>query len=148
MEALKYIGDNYNELRLSLSAYCMSQHWVWSDDLYHQTILKIGEKERREPLKDATPQGIKDYLFISFKINYKRDKLYAYNLKRDACEDILLVYSAYVRKNDIDATERQKLLHDLYVDYAVMYLLEKLQGKFPKEQIKLFCDKHLGRQDV
>lgn len=78
------INDNYEEIKQELTNYCDSVSKTFDEDIFQDTILKCYLLiEKQGEMKDPSYQGIKNYLFMSFKINMNREKQYARNQKRD-----------------------------------------------------------------
>ena len=78
-ELTDYISANYNEIKDHLLKYCKHRGLEWSDDVFHSTLLRVLERGR---LKDMTPEGILNYIFMSFKINSLRELQYPYVARR------------------------------------------------------------------
>lgn len=131
------INDNYEEIKQELTNYCDSVSKTFDEDIFQDTILKCYLLiEKQGEMKDPSYQGIKNYLFMSFKINMNREKQYARNQKRD--DNISDLNDVYERYSSQKLTEQEKLKSDLYKDFAALYLFHKVEQNFDGEHFYLF----------
>ena len=131
------INDNYEEIKQELANYCDSVSKTFDEDIFQDTILKCYLLiEKQGEMKDPSYQGIKNYLFMSFKINMNREKQYARNQKRD--DNISDLNDLYERYSSQKLTEQEKLKSDLYKDFAALYLFHKVEQNFDKQHFYLF----------
>ena len=131
------INDNYEEIKQELANYCDSVSKTFDEDIFQDTILKCYLLiEKQGEMKDPSYQGIKNYLFMSFKINMNREKQYARNQKRD--DNISDLNDVYEKYSSQKLTEQEKLKSDLYKDFATLYLFHKVEQNFDGEHFYLF----------
>lgn len=131
------INDNYEIIKHELKNYCESVGKSFDEDIFQDTILKCYLLiEKQGEMKDPSYQGIKNYLFMSFKINMNREKQYARNQKRD--DNISDLNDIYERYSSQKLTEQEKLKSDLYKDFAELYLFHKVEQNFDGEHFYLF----------
>lgn len=141
---LKWVGDNLESLKARMQRYCTSQHIEYDEDVFSETYIKIYNKILKSGLKDTTPNGYLNYLFMSFRTNIKREGQYARcrlrdkNIEDDKLSDL---YEQYINGQ---IGEREKLVSDLFKDYSALYLLYKAEEQFPKDQFHLFKLKFMG----
>lgn len=143
-EYLDWVGHNLDSLRTRMQRYCTSQHIDFDEDILSDTYLKIYNKILKSGLKDATPNGMLNYTFMSFRTNCKREPQFARNRLRDLnIEDDKLndLYEQYISGQ---VGEREKLVNDLFKDYSTLYLMYKVEEQFPREQFHLFKLKFMG----
>lgn len=137
---IDYINDHYDELCRRYRQFCREKDYQWDEDVFQDTIIKCYNAiEKRGYLNDPTPQGIENFFFISFKINLKRDKQYARHLKRDwnvSSDDVYSMYEAWYNANN--TSERNKLVGDLYKDFATLYIMMAVEQNFDSEHFHLF----------
>lgn len=114
---LKWAGGNYEELKRHTVAYCMDQHYTWSEDIFSDTIIKVHDAiERKGGLDDPSPKGMENYFFLSYRNNSTRERQYARVRKRvEFTSDIAKSFEA-------TPTSDEKVMDDLYKDFTVMYL--------------------------
>ncbi len=145
---IKHVNDNYQTLYLKFKKYCKDNQLNFTDDIFQDTILKCFESiERKGKLNDSTPYGIESYFFISLKQNIKREAQYARNVKRDCnvtSDNINDIYEEFLAKH-CDSS-RVKLIGDLYKDFAVLYILHRVEEQFDEESSYLFRLKYLIRE--
>lgn len=140
---LQWVNDNYEYLKTHHQAYCLNTKQNWSEDIFADTYLKIYEKIAKDGIKDDSDRGFECYFFMSFKTNLKREKQYARNVKRDENNaNLPILQETYLNKQ---LTEREKLLHDLFIDYATLYILRTIERQFPPEDYRLFKMKLFDR---
>lgn len=134
---INYINDNYQELYNSFLAFCNNKSYKFDPDIFQDTIIKCYNLiDKQGYLKDKTPQGIKNYFFMSFKQNILRESQYARNLKRD--NNIINLSSANEAYQNSKLTQEEKLKSDLKKDFYTIYLLHKVEDNFDAEHFYLF----------
>lgn len=134
---LEWINRNYDEQKAKLKAFCNDKHYTWNEDIFCDTYLKIYDKILKTPLKDDSDKGFDGYMFMSFKQNLQREKQYARNCKRDSnVTDIDAANEDFANKNKL--TTNDKLLNDLYKDFATLYLIMQVENNFDTEHFYLF----------
>lgn len=142
---LSHINDNYTLLRRKFAKYFSEKDMSFDDDMFQDCILKCYDAiERKGKLKDSTPYGIESYLFMSLKQNIKREGMYARNQKRDkniTSDSIVKIYEQWYNNNNDSV--REKLLNDLYKDFATLYIMHVVENNFDAESYHLFKLKYL-----
>lgn len=137
---INYINDHYDLLRNKYRKFCQEKHYEWDEDIFSDTIIKCYDAiERKGSLNDVSDQGIQDYFFRSFKQNVQREKQYCRVAKRDfnlSSDEVEMLYEEqYNRLND---SSTQKLKNDLYVDFATLYIMRKVEEHWDGEHFYLF----------
>lgn len=141
---LVWVGKNLTQLQDRMKKYCASQRLEYDEDIFSDTYLKIYEKIRKNGLQDTTEEGMLNYTFIAFKINTLREPQYARNKKRNlnvANGDLNTLYEDFLEG---EITQREKLVSDLYKDFAVIHILHLVEERFDQEHFKLFQMKFLN----
>lgn len=133
---LEWVNKNYEEQKSKLKAFCNDKKMEWDEDTFCDTYMKIYEKILKTPLKDDSDKGFDGYMFMSFKINTIRSKQYARNCKRDMNVDVDAANEDFSNKNKL--TTNDKLLNDLYKDFATLYLMSEVENHFDTEHFHLF----------
>lgn len=137
---INYISEHYDELKAKYKAFCGLNGYNWDWDIFQDTIMKCYDAiAKKGHLNDTTPQGIENYMFISFKLNIKREGQYARNQKRDlniTSDNINDVYEEWYNSNH--TTSRQKLLTDLWTDFSTLYIMNVVEQNFSQEDFYLF----------
>lgn len=143
-EWLSFIGENYDVIKRENRAWCESSKGMpWDEDVFQDTIVKCYESIRRNGLKRTSPQDKKNYLFKSFKMNLLRERQYPFNARRDRnCEDVGGMYERWYNSEYSNA--REKLVSDLWKDFATLYVLTYVDDHFPADyshtfKLKLLC---------
>lgn len=133
---MNVISEEYNDIRdgfkLALQKECMT----FDEDIFHSTIISCRDAIIRTGLADLTRQGMKNYLFRSFKQNIIRETQYSRVKKRDNSitdEDI------FNHLDTIDADEelREKVRRQTFNDWSVIQILEMVEEEF--EPITFYC---------
>lgn len=137
---INYINDHYDLLKNRYRRFCSEKHYDWDDDIFGDTIVKCYDAiERKGGLNDHTDQGIEDYFFRSFKQNLQREKQYCRVAKRDynvTSDEVSQLYEdKYNRDNDSSLI---KLKNDLYIDFATLYIMQRVEQEFDGEHFLLF----------
>ena len=140
---LQYVNDNYDQLKIKHTAYCRNKMDKFDEDIFCETYLKIYETIVKNGLKDSSDYGFESYIFKSFKQNMKREGQYSRVKKRDDLnsDKIEKVYENWYNENN--SATREKLIHDLWVDFSALYLLHQVELNFDSESFMLFRDKFL-----
>lgn len=135
---INYIGAHYTELKNKYRTFCSLQNYKFDDDIFQDTILKCYEAIRKKGgLKDTTPYGMESYMFISFKLNMKREGQYARNMHRVFLDDDDF-FQEFSKFYNAKGSEHDKLRHDLYVDFSVVYIVHLVESNFSPDHAYLF----------
>lgn len=138
---LKWVADNYDDLKLTYKQFCSNQRFKYDDDIFSDTILKVAEQIDKQPLKDSTPNGYLNYTFLSFRNNLKREKQYSRVKNRIEMTGITDAYEDYF--NNTNDSSTVKVLKDLKEDFSILYIIKKAEQVFPSEYIYCFKLKFL-----
>lgn len=129
-----YISANYESLKQHLIKYCKHRGLQWDEDVYHLTLLKILEKGR---LKDMTPDGILNYVFMAFKTNSLRELQYPYVARR--------VYTDNPPDYSDEPEElEQRIEQQALSDYKANKLLALVEQNFDSDHYNAFRLKTMG----
>ena len=142
---INYINDNYNKVGGTLKVLSAQRKMKYSEDAFHETIIRCHKAiEKKGYLKDKSPYGITSYLIRSYFNLINEEKRSAKNAKRDMnynSDNIGGLYEDYYNSNFTDA--RQKVVNDLFRDYAVLYVMMIAEQNFDSEHFYLFKLKEL-----
>lgn len=144
MMYLEWVGKNLPQLQERMKKYCANQRLEYDEDIFSDTYVKIFEKIRKNGLKDTTEEGMLNYTFIAFKINTLREPQYARNKKRNLNVEDGDLNTLYEDFLEGEITQREKLVADLFKDFAVIHILHLVEEHFDPEHFKLFQMKFLG----
>lgn len=133
---LKWLNNNYTSQKQKLLAFCNDKKYKFDDDIFSDTYLKIYEKIRASGINDDSEKGFENYLFMAFKQNLHREKLYARNLKRDENNANIAALNEMFLNQKL--TQEEKLLSDLRKDFTTLYLMQKVEENFDAEHFYLF----------
>ena len=137
---INHISRNYEYLKNKYRKFCQEKQYQWDEDIFSDTILKCYDAiNRKGGLNDDTPQGFEDYFFRSVKQNIQRERQYCRVAKRDMniTSDVVNdLYENYYNSHFDSSTE--KLKKDLYVDFATLYIMAKVEENFDNEHFHLF----------
>lgn len=141
---LQWIANNWDSLRKKYFTFCKEKAYNWSDDIFSDTYLKIYEKILKSGINDNSKEGFDNYTFKSFKQNLQREGQYCRNAKRDANIDSDSLHSLYEDYyNSHNDSSLQKVKRDLYIDFATLYIISRVDDEFDDEHSYLFRIKHL-----
>ena len=137
---INYINNHYDELKWKYYNFCREKHYDWDEDIYSETILRCYDTiQKKGKLNDTTPHGIESYFFLAFKNNIMNEKNYCRTRCRDynyTSEKIAITYDDWYNKtND---TAREKLISDLFKDYAVLFIMYQVEANFDAEYFYLY----------
>ena len=113
---LQWLNNHYTSQKQKLLAFCNDKKYKFDDDIFSDTYLKIYEKIRASGINDDSEKGFENYLFMAFKQNLHREKLYARNLKRDENNANIAALNEMFLNQKL--TQEEKLLSDLRKDFT------------------------------
>lgn len=142
---INYINDHYKEVGGTLRILCAQRNQKFDEDGFHETILRCHKAiEKKGFLKDKSSYGIQSYLIRSYFNYVLEEKRSAKNKKRDKnynSDNIGGLYEDYYNSNFTDA--RQKVISDMFKDFAVLYIMMVVEKNFDNEHFYLFKLKEL-----
>ena len=134
---MEVISLRYNEIKEGFRMECRKSMTDFDEDIFHSTIINCYNTVKLKGLTDLTEQGMKNYLFKSFKMNLKRDALYMRNVKRDSNITVSDAMSIYERNGLYEETTEEKIKNQLLNDYSVVYILNQVEANF--DTISFYC---------
>lgn len=123
------INDEYEEIKRGFELSCKKEMTAFDEDVFQSTILNCYNAILKNGITDLTRQGMKNYLFKSFKMNIKREAMYMRNAKRDDNVDDNEMREILDMRDDTDST-KEKIDAQLFNDWTVIKVLEILEDKF------------------
>lgn len=123
------INDEYEEIKRGFELSCKKEMTAFDEDVFQSTILNCYNAILKNGMTDLTRQGMKNYLFKSFKMNIKREALYMRNAKRDDNVDDDEMREILDMRDDTDST-KEKVDAQLFNDWTVIRVLEILEDEF------------------
>lgn len=134
---MEIISIKYKEIKEGFIMECRKTMTDFDEDIFHSTILNCYNTIKLKGLTDLTEQGMKNYLFRSFKMNTKREALYMRNARRDNNISGADAMSVYERNGLEDETTEEKVRKQLLDDYSVVYILKMVENNF--DMISFYC---------
>lgn len=134
---MEVISIKYQEIKEGFTMECRKTMTDFDEDIFHSTILNCYNTIKLKGLTDLTEQGMKNYLFRSFKMNTKREALYMRNARRDNNISGVDAMSVYERNGLEDETTEEKVRKQLLDDYSVVYILNMVENNF--DIISFYC---------
>lgn len=135
---LEWLGESYEAQKAKLQAFCLSSGLTWDEDVFSDTTIKVYDKILKSGMDDPTPSGFDKYLFKSFKTNIIRERQYARNARNDDNYEGEVDDAYEEWYNRENTSEEEKLKKDLWIDYATLYLINKVEEAFDDEHSYLF----------
>ena len=134
---MEVISLRYNEIKEGFTMECRKTMTEFDEDIFHSTIVSCYNTIKLKGLTDLTEQGMKNYLFKSFKMNTKREALYMRNAKRDTNITSSDAMSIYEKQELDEETTEEKIRKQLLNDYSVVYILSRVEENF--DTISFYC---------
>lgn len=134
---MEVISVRYNEIKEGFTMECRKTMTVFDEDIFHSTIISCYNTIKLKGLTDLTEQGMKNYLFRSFKMNTKREALYMRNAKRDSNISGSDAMSIYEKNGLNEETTEEITRKQLINDYSVVYILNRVEANF--DTISFYC---------
>ena len=142
---INYINDHYDEVKQTLKILSGQRNQSFNEDAFHESIIRCHNAiQKKGFLQDKSPYGITSYLIRAYFNYILETKRAACNAKRDqnyTSDNIGGLYEDYYNSNFTDA--RQKVINDLFRDYAVLYVMMVAEQNFDQEHFYLFKLKEL-----
>lgn len=137
---LQYVADNYKYLEKKNKAWAYNTHREFNEDIFSQTILNIYELlTKNGKAKDNSDYGFECLFFRAFSTNTDRESQYARNKYKDGnvtSEQLFDFYEDWKNGNEI--TPEEKVEKDLYNDFAINYILNKVEQNFDIQSYRLY----------
>lgn len=142
---LNYINDNYDKVGGTLKVLSAQRKQKFDEDGFHTCIIRCYDAIKKKGyLKDKSPYGITSYLIRAYFNYILEERRSAKVKKRDQnynSDNIGGLYEDYYNSHNTDA--RQKVISDLFRDYAVLYVMMVAEQNFDSEHFYLFKLKEL-----
>jgi hypothetical protein len=141
---LNFINQNYVGLKNKYWKFCQENFYDWDEDVYSDTIIRCYDIIERNGLKDKSPYGIESYFFKAFVNNIRNEKNYSRIKKRDfniTSDNINDIYEAWYNKTQ--DSSKVKLVNDLFKDFAILYIMTRVEANFDAEHFYLYRLKSL-----
>ena len=122
---LQYIGTIYEEYRMKYFKMANDLNYKVSEDMLNDTIIACYNSIARNNLSDTTEQGMRNYLFRAFKINL--NAVSNYDKRKDVVDDLTALAEQYEYQGE---ATYNKIKKQLFEDYSVIYLLNKVEDNF------------------
>lgn len=104
------------------------------DDIVNDTILLCHTAISRNGLKDTTEQGMKNYFFRAFQMNYRVKS--NYDKRKDPNIDITNLLANEINEDDSDL--------DIKRDFWITYIFNKIEENFDSDTYNIFKYKLLN----
>ena len=134
---MEVISVKYNEIKDGFTMECRKTMTNFDEDIFHSTIVNCYNTIKLKGLTDLTEQGMKNYLFRSFKINTQREAQYSRNSKRDTNINGSDAMSIYEKNGLNEETTEEKIKKQLLNDYSVVHILKRVEENF--DTISFYC---------
>lgn len=142
---LTFVGEHYQDILAHIKMLCGKNRERFDEDIFHDSVIRCFNCiKKKRTMKDPSAYGMESYLIRSYFTNIKESKRACYNARRDANvtnDEIGEVYEHWYNDNHKDA--REKIIKDLYQDFATLYILSKVEDNFDSEHFYLFRIKTL-----
>lgn len=122
---LQYIGTIYEEYRMKYFKMANDLNYNVNEDMLNDTILACYNSIARNNLSDTTEQGMRNYLFRAFKVNL--NAVSNYDKRKDVVDDLTALAERYETQGE---TTYNKIKKQVFEDYSVIYLLNKVEDNF------------------
>ena len=130
---LKYIGSIYEEYRMKYFKMANDLNYKVSEDMLNDTILACYNSIARNNLSDTTEQGMRNYLFRAFKVNL--NAVSNYDKRKDIVDDLSSLAERYENQGE---AAYQKIKKQLFEDFSVIYILNKVEDNFDSISFNVF----------
>ena len=130
---LQYIGTIYEEYRMKYFKMANDLNYKVSEDMLNDTILACYNSIARNNLSDTTEQGMRNYLFRAFKVNL--NAISNYDKRKDVVDDLTALAEQYEFQGE---ATYNKIKKQLFEDYSVIYLLNKVEDNFDTISFNVF----------
>lgn len=130
---LQYIGTIYEEYRMKYFKMANDLNYNVNEDMLNDTIIACYNSIARNNLSDTTEQGMRNYLFRAFKVNL--NAVSNYDKRKDVVDDLTALAEQYEYQGE---ATYNKIKKQLFEDYSVIYLLNKVEDNFDTITFNVF----------
>ena len=130
---LQYIGTIYEEYRKKYFKMANDLNYNVNEDMLNDTILACYNSIARNNLSDTTEQGMRNYLFRAFKVNL--NAVSNYDKRKDVVDDLTALAEQYEFQGE---ATYNKIKKQVFEDYSVIYLLNKVEDNFDTITFNVF----------
>ena len=130
---IQYIGTIYEEYRMKYFKMAIDLNYNVNEDMLNDTIIACYNSIARNNLSDTTEQGMRNYLFRAFKVNL--NAISNYDKRKDVVDDLTALAEQYETQGEATYNKIKKQLFD---DYSVIYLLNKVEDNFDTITFNVF----------
>lgn len=130
---LQYIGTIYEEYRHKYFKMANDLNYNVNEDMLNDTIIACYNSIARNNLQDTSEQGMRNYLFRAFKVNL--NAVSNYDKRKDVVDDLSSLAEQYEAMGEATYNKIKKQLFD---DYAVIYILNKVEDNFDTISFNVF----------
>ena len=130
---LQYIGTIYDEYRMKYFKMANDLNYKASEEMLNDTIIACYNSIARNNLSDTTEQGMRNYLFRAFKVNL--NAVSNYDKRKDVVDDLTALAEQYENQGE---AAYNKIKKQLFVDYSVIYILNKVEDNFDSISFNVF----------
>lgn len=132
---LNVANNNYIKCKKQWMKYFNDKLVEFDEDVFSESILKVYDLILKNGIKDDTEEGMLNYWFMSFQMNTRREQQYSRNSQRDKNVD---VFEELNQKENGDEELKLKIRNQVYDDFAVIYILEKIEGQIDPTAFYVF----------
>ena len=130
----EYIEQAYDRMKAHLKRFADGRGLLWSEDIFHDTLLKMRQIEQRKgKMDDDTEKGFDNYLFMAYRTNALRELQYP-RVSRTIYTD------NFSERPDIDddmtdspSTRLEEFLRSRHGDTLVDLYLRKANGELVRD---------------
>lgn len=118
-KVMDYINRHYDDCKKACIADCVNRGIPFSEDVYHNTLLKVNDIYQTYGLRDTTDNGILNYIWRSFRQNIIREKQYKCNQNAQFVDEM----------GGSSEDEQSKADMDMFNDFCVDYIYRRIENE-------------------
>ena len=139
-----YIDEAYDRMKQHLQRFCEGRGLIWSEDIYHDTILKMRDIEQRQGgMKDSPVKGLDNYLFMAYRTNALRELQYPRVSRTTYTDQLPDTADVVYDDGPTPATRLDDYFRDVYGDELTDLYLRRMAGEKMRDLVR-----DSGRHDL
>lgn len=137
---MRVISSYYDEYKGKFFKFARDNGYEVEEDAYNSTLLACFESISRNGLADKTDQGCLNYFFKAFKMNLNIKDKFSKRLSEVTDDRLVILADDYMEG---EPTTEQTTKRQLFNDFALMYVMKKIEENFDTITYNVFRLKHL-----
>ena len=130
MKVDEYIEQAYDRMKAHIKRFAEGRGLLWSEDIFHDTLLKMRQIEQRKgKMDDDTERGLDNYLFMAYRTNALRELQYPRIAKTTYTDQLPERHEVDEEMTDSPSTRLEEFFRKRHGDTLTDLYLRKANGE-------------------